>query len=167
MPRGHFLQFLDDIWDFSFKDLLAMCMAELQPREYTSFLNDMEKAKASITSITQVKLQHWNCLPWKLCGLAHYDGNVAKRIAAEVLSMTAAWPAAGKLHHPLTELYCKPGSLLRSQLEQFAITGDITLYKELQAKVAELAFIPIVERAIERGQMLCHCLLKQSKHRWL
>ena len=99
--------------------------------------------------------------------MAHYDGNAANSTATKVLSMAAAWPAAGGVHHPLTELYCKPGSLLRSQLEQFAITGDITLYKELQAKVAQLAFIPIVERAIERGQMLCHCLLKQSKHRWL
>eukprot|EP00959_Pyramimonas_sp_CCMP1952_P467607 9491901-Pyramimonas_sp.AAC.1 len=55
------------------------------------------------------KTQFWNVLPWKLCGLAHWDTRVRQRAAAECIRLYDAAPEGNVIHHKLSIKLLSPG----------------------------------------------------------
>ena len=97
--------------------------------------------------ITLSKLDHWTRLPWKFCGLAHAEEEVARRVAEAVKATLDHCPKA-ELHHRLTQKFLS--GRLRDELTRFAEGVPFAdLNAEFRTAVPPLRFIPVTETAIE------------------
>lgn len=132
-----------------FQDLSVRAVAALGEQDLKKLMDDMALAKASITATLLVKCAHWSTLPWKLCGLAHPCGEIAQQCAQQCLALFENAPGDQQIHHPMTWKFLALGCPLRLALQDFASTGNMD--RSLRQHVAPLAFVPIVERVIERG----------------
>ena len=99
-------------------------------------------------------MNFWARLPWKLCGMAHWDLDIARRIAEE--SILKFDELAGEdpthFHHYVAIQFLQIGGALRAHVEAFADGQD--MHADLTLEVAKLRFIPIVERIIESPHAL-------------
>ena len=100
-------------------------------------------------ALLKLKLDHWKKLPWLLCGLAHSDESVGRRIGQEALEQFSRDPRA-ECHHRLTWQLLQPGSEFRTGLDDFL--GGSPLHgcnRLFQEQVATFRFMIIVETTVE------------------
>ena len=50
----------------------------------TIVMEDFERGRSYLQLGLGVKFDFWGKLPWKLCGLSHYDADVARSVGEEV-----------------------------------------------------------------------------------
>ena len=127
---------------------------------------DFKAAEAHVQMILTQKTQVWNCLPWKLCGLAHWHWQVAKDAAVECLRLYDAVPEGEAVHHRLSTKCLSPAGPLRAQVEHMARHGSLNDFggrATLQIELAKLSLIPIVERVIERTHAETHRRISMRK----
>ena len=125
-------------------------------------VRDFGRAKNHMQVVLLSKLDHWTRLPWKFCGLAHAEEEVARRIAGEVKARLDQCPEA-ELHHRLTQKFLS-GSL-RDELTRFAEGMPFAeLNAEFRAAVAPLRFIPVTETTIEARHAVTGRLHRRDTH---
>ena len=92
------------------EELLGTCVHDalvadhgLQPHQMKVLMVDADAAKAALVCQVVLKMDHWQRLPWLLCGLAHWDQEKVQRTAAKAVeamqkhapeafsSLTAPW----------------------------------------------------------------------------
>ena len=96
-----------------------------------------------------------------MCGLAHHDVAVARKIGASAMSSFDTSIADGAResdHHLLSLRFLRHGCQLRTDLEAFIAGSAMTPLLEFE--VAKLAFVPLAERI---GESL-HAIVKQRAH---
>ncbi len=141
-------------------------------QQCTFLLDEFERGRAYAQLVCKVKFQFWQKLPWKLVGISHHDENVARRCCREAFESYHG-SVSPELHHPLTRMLLEDidgGSGQRSwaaELKEFA-HGKLPfsgLGLNLRRKIAALAFIPCVERAIEaKHRRVSAHLAKLTRH---
>jgi hypothetical protein len=55
------------------RTVLVETHSMLQPREREILLQDFELCTQRIDSLMKLKFNFWSKLPWKLCGIGHWD----------------------------------------------------------------------------------------------
>ena len=60
----------------------------------TMIMMDFEIARSSVQLSLGIKMDFWGRFPWKLCGLAHHEPSVARKIASEARQMF--WGVGGR-----------------------------------------------------------------------
>ena len=139
--------------------LLLEIFAELglSDDDRATVMRDFDAGLAHLQLGLQVKMDCWSRLPWKLCGLAHWDQDIARRIALESINQFDEFAGEDPtyVHHHATILFLKRGGALRIHVEAFADGQD--MQADLKLEVAKLRFIPIVERTIEAP----HAIIKR------
>eukprot|EP00969_Alexandrium_andersonii_P097976 4325299-Alexandrium_andersonii.AAC.1 len=154
---------LEQAWQHALGDLILKCRHLLTPESWAKVIGEMERGKHHVHFILLLKLQHWQELPWVLCILAHSSSEVARAGAAQILQKYDEVPEA-VCHHRLTHAFCSEGSALRAQLEQFRDGTDLGFLGDLQRAVAQLRFIPVTERSVERPHSLVMRALSYKHH---
>ena len=95
------------------------------------------------------KLQCWEVLPWKLCGISHSNPAKARACAVACLEMFKESPQDEKLHHRVTWAALCEGSAIRADIEQFIAGTNLCELTSLKEFAWELKLIPTVERVQE------------------
>eukprot|EP00959_Pyramimonas_sp_CCMP1952_P440542 9223486-Pyramimonas_sp.AAC.1 len=145
-PDGRIGSLMEEICSRRLAYILGPC-AGLSPEDRGKVLSDFTLGKAAMRHELVTKMRHWEVLPWKLIGLAHHLPAKAKAVAREAITMFDTSPQDPALHHRLTLAFLRPGSALRSQLEQFAhSSAKLDELPDLLQRVAPLAFIAVAER---------------------
>ena len=123
----------------------------LSQEHLTIIMRDFEFAKTYLEFGIKTKLSFWQTLPWRLCGLGHHWSSVARHCAKQCLQEYDSSLADDVLqpehHHPVTRKFLLSDEPLRPLVEAFA--NGAPMSDELARAVAELKFIPCVERVVE------------------
>ena len=112
--------------------------------------------RASMQSYMSQKLQCWQVLPWKLCGIAHHNTAKSRQCAAECLQLFRESPHEEQLHHRLTWVHLREGAPTRVQLESYVQGTRLQDLPDLKSLVYELKFVPTVERVQEADHSIVH-----------
>eukprot|EP00974_Lingulodinium_polyedra_P091242 8847906-Lingulodinium_polyedra.AAC.1 len=100
-------------------------------------------------ALLKLKLDHWKKLPWLLCGLAHSDESVGRRVGQQALEQFSRDPRA-ECHHRLTWDLLRPGSGFRVGLDDFLGGSPLNACHRLfQEQVAAFRFVVVVETTAE------------------
>lgn len=150
LAAGQLMLFFERLWSLKFSDLASEVAAVLAPSDIRTLMTDLEGAKQHVTGVLVQKLQHWQGLPWRLCAMSHWDKLIVKQAASDCLAMFDAVAAEERWHHPVTWRFLHRGSPLRPLVEAAAQSGELG-GGILAESCAPFAFIPVVERLIERG----------------
>ena len=134
----------------SFQDLGAD-EVHLSEDDRSTLLQDFHYAKVFLRFGLSTKLQFWGRIPWKLCGLGHHFVSEARAAARDCLcqydqAMQNELVSDGH-HHALTVKFLGRQGPLRPAVEAF-VAGE-AMSADLLLAVAELKFIPCVERVVE------------------
>ena len=119
--------------------------------QWNKISRNLDHMKVCCQTALSVKLNCWDLLPWKLCGVAHKNEETARRCCKEAIaSFDAVSADRARFHHPLAIALLGPGSA-RIALEQFA-DGRIaraSLPENILEVISALYWIPVVERVVE------------------
>ena len=140
--------------------LLEECVG-LTPVERDRILHNFAAAKNKVFSELLLKLHHWDHLPWKLAGLAHYDIPMAREVAGQAITIFDASSSNRADHHRLSWILLSPGQV-RLQLEKFRDGADLDDLEELAWVVCGFLFMLVCERAVEGSHSR---LAKQAAYR--
>ena len=131
--------------------------------EVQQVLTEFSHGKAAMQAYVNQKLQCWEVLPWKLCGVASSIKSRARQCAKACLDLFEASPQDPKLHHRLTWLHLREGSPVREELEVFVAGEPLVSLPRLQALVYELKFVPTVERMQEADHSIVSRMVQYRK----
>ena len=125
--------------------------AALSPADRAIMLKDLEYAKAYLHFGLTTKLSFWRKLPWRLCALAHHwqtESRAAARACMQEFGESLQQQGLTlRHHHPVSVQFLAADSSLRAALQVHADGGDMS--PDLLVAVAQLKFIPCVERVVE------------------
>ena len=125
--------------------------AALSQADRAIMLKDLEYAKAYLHFGLTTKLSFWRKLPWRLCALAHHwqtESRAAARACMQEFDEFLQQPGLTlRHHHPVSVQFLAADSSLRAALQVHADGGDMS--PDLLVAVAQLKFIPCVERVVE------------------
>ena len=157
---GQVFRVLDEAWRHSLVELLLKCRRGLKADEWSQIVHEFEVGKGYCAFVLQVKLQVWEELPWRLCGLAHHSESMAREAAKDCMLKYDRLPF-DHLHHKMTLKFLSPASRIRSDVEAFARGCSRDSLPRLLRAVAQLRGVPITERSIEapHGKVkreICH-----------
>ena len=117
--------------------------------ELHDLISDFNIARAHMTKYLCDKLAFWQTLPWKLAALAHWIPEYRVRAAKIIVKMFDESPQIEDLHDRVTWHWLSPGSVLRQQIDKLVSGTPLSELHQLKQAVAELMFVPIVERVQE------------------
>ncbi|CAE7825398.1 SHE10 [Symbiodinium sp. CCMP2456] len=133
---------------------------EMDMEDIQEVLEDVSRATAAMQAYTAQKLQCWDVLPWKLCGVGHSNIAKSRQCAAACLELFRASPQQERLHHRVTWKYMREGCQTRAQLEAFIAGTPMCDLPELRVLVSELQFVPTVERIQEGDHSIVHRMVQ-------
>ena len=149
MAAGAVRDLLDGACEGVASSLAAAWRSQLSREEWRQLLAELDKAKGHIAQLVIMKTQHWQELPWLLCGLAHADESAARRVTAAALDKFDSSDES-KHHRVSLRFLSKSGSKsLRSQVELFGEGQPLHTLPQLSAEIAKFRCIPLTERSIE------------------
>jgi hypothetical protein len=163
LAAGVLPEMLDKSFAAGVAALAAAWLSRLSNRQWSDLVGEMDRGKAQTLYIVTLKTQHWQELPWLLCGLAHTDETVARTIAVNILQKYDSWPTAA-VHHRLTLKFCSANAdnKLQAQLRSFSEGASLQDLPDLLQEVSALRCIPVTERHVEAKHSL---VLKALTHR--
>ena len=85
LALGKWEEVLTRIYGFHEGQLLEGCVV-LTVAERDRVLHKFNAAKNRVFSELLLKLHHWDHLPWKLAGIAHYDVPMAREVAGQAIT---------------------------------------------------------------------------------
>ena len=130
-------------------------VAGLPQEQQGIILKDLAQARAHLVFTFQVKLAHWGRLPYLLCGLGHPSRIEAVQVAREIEAILERAPLDDQ--PPRVRNLLRSGSQGRQQLHMFAVGSHCILELPLLARVvAELRFVPTIERHVEGQHSILH-----------
>ena len=97
---GALPQELKRIWQIKQLKVFDLCTG-LQKSDHDSVVDDFEKARSVMETILIAKTSFWQVIPWKLCGLCHYDRQLAQECARLCIGTYDARPNPQE-HHRLS-----------------------------------------------------------------
>ena len=98
----------------------------------------------------------WQQLPWVLAGLGHWDLDVCRRLAVDVIQLFDQSSQVQEQHHRVTWEWLSVGSTIRAALQAFADGAPMS--RQLREAIANLIFIVVVERQQEGA----HSIIKRG-----
>ena len=116
MATGQLLVLLAKLFEKAMGFVLAHCQG-LTESEHTDVVKSYSEARAAITTILTLKSQQWTVLPLKLCGLSHFDADVARQCANECIEQFQRCPDDAK-HHRVTIEFMSPNGSWRAEVER-------------------------------------------------
>ena len=164
MATGDLLELLRSLVATQTTVITTVLSDALQPQETELIITDFKAGMEWARLILELKLCHWQELPWKLCGLAHFNEGKARDCAREVLGEFASRPDTLGARHRLTQEFLGHDSPLRHDVEQLANGVRRSALPVLVERVVPLMSIPISERWVERQHSLVKGALA-GKHR--
>eukprot|EP00969_Alexandrium_andersonii_P245975 10870037-Alexandrium_andersonii.AAC.1 len=99
LASGMLWQFLELAWKEALTHLTLKCRHILDTERWAKLLVDFSRGKAHCVYVLTIKLSNWTTLPWLLCGVAHCDESVARRVGSEALEKFTACPDTDAVHH--------------------------------------------------------------------
>lgn len=147
LASGAVPELVSELCERSFGILFAEHGYGLKPEELQLLHRDFERARTLLMEGALEKLDHWQRVPWLLCGLSHRASAVRQQVAKRVLQAFDSEPAK-VLHSRLTQEWME--GPLRDSLHLLA---DGAVFEQLppvgQTRIAELFFVPVDETTIE------------------
>ena len=148
LVNGSLAQLLESTLGFHLAEVIAMVRLRLTDAQATVVITDMEHGKSHVLGTLELKLKHWSQPPWKLCGLAHHDPHVVKKIAAELRDLMAkGMSLVGQ--HQLTLDFLVPGGVRGHVVQRLADGRELGNDADREA-VAAFKFIDLTEQSVER-----------------
>ena len=129
--------------------LLEGDIVALSDAQRSVLIRDFNNARRHLRWTFQIKLGHWQQLPWILCGLSHHSSDIARQCGRRALQLYRTAPRDVR-GHPLVRQLCSRTSPLSQELQLF-VDGDseLSAYPLLVPPVAKLKFITICKRWVE------------------
>jgi hypothetical protein len=132
--------------------------------QWTAILEDFSLAKLSILSQLLLKTDFLKRLPVLFCGLAHWDEEVARRIAVAIAEAFDKDPRQ-EVHHRVTWKLMQPGHVFHIQLRLFASgTPRGKLAHAYRLQVSIFRFPSAVETTIEEKHARVQRQLRAHHH---
>ena len=107
---------------------------QAEPSDAAEVLEQLSQAQSAMQAYVCQKLQCWQVLPWRLCGVAHHNISASRHCASECLRLFRESPQDPSLHHRVSWEHLQEGARTRLELEQY-IAGkaldDLCNLKEL------------------------------------
>ena len=132
--------------------LLASGMVDEADRE--AILNDFGLGVSHILMTLELKLGHWQTLPWLIAGLALPENN--QQLAQKILAEFDKLPAEPIHHHKVSWKMLRPGCIVRQQVEAVATGACLADQPQLLLEVSKASLVPVVERIVEGAHSLVH-----------
>jgi hypothetical protein len=145
---GCVCDFLTDISNAHASELLAVGH-DLPDATLAAIVTSFQSAKSFVELQLSSYLHYCQELPWSLVQLADWDVDRARRNGQLLLNKFDASVKSRELHHCITWEWLEPDSPLRAQLVQFLGGVPLDQLGLLRDRVAELLFIPVIERVQE------------------
>ena len=131
--------------------------------DHTRVIDNWQIARSALEATLVAKLAHWQALPWKLFGVAHWDSEIAHDCARSALSTYDAAPDPAR-HHKLSNALLGVGSELRADFVAFAHGAAVdTLSAQFTDTLLKLRFVKIVGREIEGRHSMANGALRGKK----
>ena len=117
-------------------------------------MGDFVAARQHLVLAAQIKLSHWQQLPYILFGLGHRDPAVQRRCASRALAIFDSSEreglVGGRMHHFVTLALCAPGTAARRDMDAF-VAGNISVRDSpiLLMWAGKFMFTPVAERWVE------------------
>ena len=151
LAAGALTDILEKLMTDGVSSLLKDTCVALPSDQWASITLDFQKGMTAFTAIIQTKCSFWGQLPWRACGMMHWDESVAVKCASLCMD---AWDnleqSAQQSHLPfLQRLLSDP--LCRNHLDEW-VAGEIVrtqLPSHVLEILAPLLFVPVAERVIE------------------
>ena len=135
-------------------ELLANIVRDAVPgttaEDMSMIVHDFTQAVLHLIDTVNAKLQHWQVLPWSLCGLGHWCADTAREHGRRILKQFDDAGLDESKHHRITWEWLWPGSTIRDELHQFLDGAALSILPILSVKVGELVFVPTAERVQEK-----------------
>ena len=122
---------------------------QAEPSDAAEVLEQVSQAQSAMQAYVCQKLQCWQVLPWRLCGIAHHNISTSRHCASECLRLFRESPQDPSLHHRVSWAHLREGARTRLELEQYIAGKALDDLCNLKKLVFELKFIPTVERLQE------------------
>lgn len=138
----------------------ALLASKLPKGQSAQLVADWNVASDAVLTQFQLKLAHWNALPFLLCGLGHHQEEFARAAGRRCLELFEM--NKGNPQHRMTLRFLHPDFEgdepedlpLRSQLEEFVHGCDLDALPELRQWVWALRSIKVSERQTEACPLL-------------
>ncbi|CAE6948873.1 unnamed protein product [Symbiodinium microadriaticum] len=126
--------------------------SRLTAPELRTLVSDWTAAKRHILLLVQLKLSHWQQLPYIAFGMGHHCPDTRRKAAAQTLRLyDAAKQNSEKPElHPLCEILCAAHSACRRDVERLA--SGVTAWNQLptlKVWAGKFKFTPVAERWVE------------------
>ncbi len=96
LAGGQLGSVLAKLFDVRLSELACAHRRSLSGSEWATLCADLEHARGTMQTVLRVKLNCWEQLPWKLCGLASFDDEVVRQCALAIVNLYDNTP--GPLH---------------------------------------------------------------------
>lgn len=133
-------------------------LSRLNADYMASLMADFEQARRFIAMELQTRLGYWTQLPWVLVSFGDWKVQRARMSVAKVLKMLDESVQDVDLHHRMSWDWLSKGSATRIAFEKFRDSEPLSSFPELQYAIAELVFLPNVERDREGA----HSIIKRA-----
>ena len=117
-------------------------------------ITDFNTARAHMTKYLCETFTFWQKLPWRLAALVHWIPEYRVRAAKIIVKMFDESPQNEDLHDRVTWHWLSPGSVLRQQIDKLISGTPLSELHQLKQAIAELMFVPIVERVQEAEHLI-------------
>ena len=126
--------------------------SRLTAAELRTLVSDWTAAKRHVLLLVQLKLSHWQQLPYVAFGMGHHCPDARRKAAAQTLRLydAAKQNSEQPRLHPLCEVLCAAHSACRRDVERLA--SGVTAWNQLPTLTAwagKFKFVPVAERWVE------------------
>ncbi|CAE7662441.1 unnamed protein product [Symbiodinium sp. CCMP2592] len=126
--------------------------SRLTPAELKTLVADWTAARRHVLLLVDLKLSHWQQLPYIAFGMGHHCPDVRRKAAVQTLRLydAAKQNPDQPRTHPLCELLCAADSACRREIERLA-SGETAWNQLPTLKVwaGKFKFAPVAERWVE------------------
>ena len=143
---------------------LTMCeqVGRLGAQARAALLKYVVLIRRHVMYVCAAKLSFWKQLPWCLHIIAHHNVVRARAGGRRALQLYAG--TADAVHHWVSHLLCKPGTLGFLQLVAFCNGTPLEELPLLESWAARFRFVSVCERWIEGRHALLHSKIRSAPH---
>ena len=126
---------------------------QLTPAQQALLLSEYEQATSVVEAMVRLKFNFWQQLPWKICGISHWDQQVSRACARQCTEQydRAGPEIAADVHHRLSCFFLDPRGPIRAALD--AYINGAELHGEPLLEIMTMRFVPTVERVVEQEHL--------------
>ena len=159
---GAFQTFVEKLFVEGMAPVLLSCQG-LSEAEHQGIVRAFSEGKIFMLTALTLKLKYWTVLPWKLCGLLHWDHALAMECALQCLALYKQRPIDSEHHRIAVEFLSPAGQWLNEVVQLSQGVRLFSLSVAFVSRCLQLGLVPVAERIMESRHALVQNRLRLGK----